>query len=452
MPTMIKGEVRPVSRVLVVDDEPGVKFTLSEFLKHDGHEVHTAANAAEALSVLERRPLDIVISDIILPKMSGIDLLHRIRQGFPTVETILITGEPTVASATEAMRAGAVDYLAKPVSGNTIQKAVVAAVGVKALKDENRKLQEEIRRHRDHLQDLVEARTQQVVEYSRRLHRIAERTKVFATITDIQRLVKKILTLLADDTGAEGGSVYLRDQDHLVLVHALDPAHQAELIPLPQPDGRIVGRVIDRAEPLLVRNLDRDGSLQGSGWSGYRDSSLLALPLVDAIGVVEGITFLHNKRLPPFTDQDIELGRIISGHGMAALTSARLTHSLAESEHRHRALVENAPVGIMSIDASGNILDLNPALLKMLASPSADATRMINVLNFPPIVEAGITAVFLKCLNTGHRLIFEGNYKSKWGKATRFKMTVAPIRNHGEQVVGVEAIVDQINDTECDDQ
>ncbi len=434
-----------MARVLVVDDEPGVSFTLSEFLKDDKHEVRTAADATEALLLLEEHPFDIVVSDIILPRISGMELLARTREDFPGIEVILITGEPTVASATEAMRAGAVDYLAKPVSGNTIRKAVANAVGVKELRDENRRLQEEIRRHRDHLQDLVDERTRQIVEYSRRLHRIADRTRHFATVSETRELAEEILKLLAEDTCADGGSIYLREPERLVLIHALDPGHQAESLGLPLPSDSIIGRVIDQGAPLMVRDLGRDLSLRPSGWDGYIDGSLLALPLQNASGTIEGVALLHNRREPPFSDRDMELGRIIAGHGMAALKSARLTYSLAESEFRHRALVENAPLGIVSIDRNGRVLDLNPALLKILGSPSADATRQVNLLSFAPLVEAGFARQFQRCIDTGETFSYEAPYRSKWGKEARLRVIGAPIHSLNGTIIGVEAIVEDVS-------
>jgi response regulator RpfG family c-di-GMP phosphodiesterase len=148
-----------MARILIVDDEPGLRETLALFLRRDGHEVATAGDVPSALGVLVERPVDVVLADLVMPGESGLTLLARVREAYPTVQVVLVTGEPSVDTAAEALRLGAFDYLSKPVRRETLARVVERAVQVKALSDENRRLDAELRAQHVELESLVAART-----------------------------------------------------------------------------------------------------------------------------------------------------------------------------------------------------------------------------------------------------------------------------------------------------
>ena len=129
-----------MSRVLIVDDEKSIRVTLCEFLRNDGYEAEMAEDASAALGLLGREAFDVVVSDIVLPGMTGIELLKAVRQTAPRVLVILMTGEPTVNTAAEAVRAGAFDYLCKPITKEAILRVVRNAAKLKAVEDEREQL------------------------------------------------------------------------------------------------------------------------------------------------------------------------------------------------------------------------------------------------------------------------------------------------------------------------
>ena len=88
-----------MTRVLVVDDEKSIRMTLKEFLDEANYDVETAEDADVASQLLENEAFDVVVSDIILPRMSGVQLLQKIRQAAPDVQVIMMTGEPTADTA-----------------------------------------------------------------------------------------------------------------------------------------------------------------------------------------------------------------------------------------------------------------------------------------------------------------------------------------------------------------
>ncbi len=161
-----------MAHVLVVEDEKSIRITIREFLVEDGHEVQIAEDAIEAKTLLKTEDFDLVVTDIIMPRISGMELLKTIREISPHVQVILITGEPTVETASEAVRAGAFDYIAKPVTKDTITRIVTNAAKVKFIDDERRHLQEENRKYQGHLKKLVEERTKKLKQ------EITERKKI----------------------------------------------------------------------------------------------------------------------------------------------------------------------------------------------------------------------------------------------------------------------------------
>jgi len=125
------------TKILIVDDEPSIRITLREFLI-ESYEVFTAENVDQALDLIAQHNFDVVITDIILPRITGVVLLKKIRQLSQDIQVIMITGEPTVETAAEAVRAGAFDYLPKPVLGHEMQKLVAKAVKAKQLKEQEK--------------------------------------------------------------------------------------------------------------------------------------------------------------------------------------------------------------------------------------------------------------------------------------------------------------------------
>ena len=118
------------SRVLVVDDDEVVRLAYQRSLQaaNCNVEIDAAFNGEDALEVLERKRFDVVLLDLRMPGMDGMSVLKSIKRDWPASGVIVITGYPTIESAKEAMRLGASDYLAKPVSPADIISATSTAI------------------------------------------------------------------------------------------------------------------------------------------------------------------------------------------------------------------------------------------------------------------------------------------------------------------------------------
>jgi CheY-like chemotaxis protein len=102
------------SRILVIDDEEIIHDSLKRILGRQGHQVDAAFGAPEALELLSSRTYDLVITDLMMPDVNGIQLMEQMRAQGQEVPVLMITGYPTIRNALQALRLGAVDYLSKP--------------------------------------------------------------------------------------------------------------------------------------------------------------------------------------------------------------------------------------------------------------------------------------------------------------------------------------------------
>jgi two-component system nitrogen regulation response regulator NtrX len=133
-----------LSTILVVDDEQGIREVLQDVLADEGHRVIPVEDGFRALEVLESGGVDLVILDVWLPNMGGIDVLKRIRELWPEVEVVVISGHANINMAVQAVKIGAFDFLEKPLSLEKTITVVENALKMEALKRENRTLKQSI--------------------------------------------------------------------------------------------------------------------------------------------------------------------------------------------------------------------------------------------------------------------------------------------------------------------
>ncbi len=135
----------PLKRVLVVDDEPMIVSLLSSILREKGWDVTEARSGTEGIDQLDRGRFDVILTDLVMPGDSGIDLLRAAKEVVPDVEVILMTGYATADTAIEAMRNGAFHYIMKPLKTDDVLNLVEKAYSQRQLQRENRFLKSEIR-------------------------------------------------------------------------------------------------------------------------------------------------------------------------------------------------------------------------------------------------------------------------------------------------------------------
>ena len=145
----------PGVRVLIVDDDLALRTILSVMLTQSAFVCRTAASGEEALRLLENQPTDVVISDLRMPGISGMDLLVEVRERYPHLAFLMVTGEDETRVGVRAMQLGADDYLLKPFDGDVVLGSLYRAL-------QKKKLEREVQEYRLHLEEMVSERTQQL--------------------------------------------------------------------------------------------------------------------------------------------------------------------------------------------------------------------------------------------------------------------------------------------------
>ncbi len=132
------------NRILVVDDEESIREFLDIMLRKEGYEVTTAEDGERAIEILKKKSFDMVISDLQMPKINGLDLLKYVKDQSPEVVFMMITAFGTTETAVEAMKVGAYDYITKPFKIDEVRINIAQALRTKVLEGENKILKKEL--------------------------------------------------------------------------------------------------------------------------------------------------------------------------------------------------------------------------------------------------------------------------------------------------------------------
>jgi len=180
------------ARVLLVDDDPEVRNVCREALERSGHQVTAADTGAAALEALRQTDFDVGVLDIVLPDLSGLDLLPAMHERNADTVVILITGFASLETAMGAVRLGAYDYLRKPFTARDLVRTVERGLEGQALKRRNRQLLEQLRlanqellEQQDRLRDRMRLANGEVQAFSDLGKRLCEEREPVGTLRDI---------------------------------------------------------------------------------------------------------------------------------------------------------------------------------------------------------------------------------------------------------------------------
>ena len=138
-------EMAKKTRILIVDDDPGHLVSLKTIVRSWGFAVETADDGSVAVDMVKSAPVDLILMDVRMAEMSGIDALKQIKLYNPTIPVIIMTAYSSVGSAVDAIKAGAYDYLMKPLDFEVLKLTIERASEHAGLKEENRALREHLR-------------------------------------------------------------------------------------------------------------------------------------------------------------------------------------------------------------------------------------------------------------------------------------------------------------------
>lgn len=132
---------------LIVDDDPGTLASLSRAFRLAGHEASVCDNAARALELIRTQTFDLILSDVVMPGKTGLELLEDLKHAGVKTPVVLISGQANIEMAVRATKFGALDFLEKPLSTDKLLLTIENALRVTRLQDENRELRQRLGKH-----------------------------------------------------------------------------------------------------------------------------------------------------------------------------------------------------------------------------------------------------------------------------------------------------------------
>jgi response regulator RpfG family c-di-GMP phosphodiesterase len=287
--------------ILVVDDEMVIRSMLSEILQEQGHVVVCVSDGETALQEMEKRPFDMVLSDLYMPGMSGIELLVQAKNLYPTLPVVMLTGQPSLDQAIAAMKKGASDFITKPFSIDYIHHVVQKNLQEQRLVQENQRL-------------LAELNNKAVIEkLNRQLHqKISQLTKLytisesFHAFVNNRDLLQYVVELAADLTGAQRVSLltFDRRQKFLVMRASKGIASDIQHMACVKIGEGIAGRVAQDFHPIRITSQEIAHRMANDIDRSYLSNSWLSVPLFLG-GEFFGVLNLTDKLdKTDFTEED----------------------------------------------------------------------------------------------------------------------------------------------------
>lgn len=334
--------VRP--KVLVVDDEPGMTEMLSDVVGAMNCTVLRAANVAEARQIIDRETVQVLMADLKLPDGDGMSLVRNLRKRQPAARAIVMTGEPTVAAATAAIRHGAVDFVAKPFDARSIsdhvRSALTLAEQVSRQEQKIAKLKRTVKRlsaARDTISQKVDILCNDLVsaygELSKQFDVVRTQEsfrKVIEPARDLEQLICQSMDWLMRQIGYSNVAVWLVGDDGGYQLgaymkytvpgdEAVSEVLRRVLLPLAARDGRDT--------PMKIKSSDLSGKLSPKEQQLMKDQEFLAIDCTYLGESLAAIVFFRDEQVP-FSDPDLDTLRSVAPVFASALaTIVRLVES-----------------------------------------------------------------------------------------------------------------------------
>ncbi|MEO0326450.1 MAG: response regulator, partial [Myxococcota bacterium] len=284
-------------RILVVDDERVVREVIADFLTMEDFTVRTAADGGEALEALDSDAYDLVLSDLMMPGVGGLELLEAMQTRQLGTKTVIMTGFGTVESAIDAMKRGASDYILKPFRVDEVVLTVRRALEERRLEAENVRLREAVK--------------------------LFEATEKIATSLSLEAVLGTVAEAAVEATEADGCALFLRESESEHFAHGHRHGEVAEAL-----DGGSLAMALDTVT-TDGRSLRLSGEACGR-FAGPSVRALLALPFLDH-GERIGILAVVRTGPMPFDEGHRKLLAVLADRGAAAVANARLYANLEGS-------------------------------------------------------------------------------------------------------------------------
>ena len=312
-------------KIIIIDDEKRMCDSLFALLSGDGYSVKTFQNSADAVENIRAEKVDLVITDIKMPEMDGLDILKVVKEIDDGIPVILMTGYGSLDTAIEAISQGAYDYLLKPVEFTYLALAVNRALDKRRAELARLRLLEELKLSNLILQSRVGE-----------LNALYEAGKSIGSSLNLRELLHQLVVLASTVTEAQVGSIMLLDEqkEHLTIEAAIgldEEIVNSTRLPI---GASIAGYVAKTGDALIVKDVEADDRFQRINRERYGAASLLCVPLKIKNNILGVINMANKQSGQAFTESDLRLLTTFASQAAVAVDDAY------QFERSRRRLVE----------------------------------------------------------------------------------------------------------------
>ncbi len=297
-------------KILVVDDEEVIRELLIRTLESKGFNVETVENGLIALEKIKTNVFDVLITDLKMPKINGIDVLKEIKKSNPFTEVIIITGYPTIEAAVEAMRIGAADFISKPFDLETIHSIIKRILEKQKVGINYLKLSE--------------------------LEALLNIYNALIVTNDLEYMLESVLDAALEITKSKRGSILLLEKETQELRIKAARGLSQEIIDTTRikiGEG-LSGKVAQEGVLLSTDDIERDTTAKiQSGLSRYESEPFVSIPIKrhsqkDVLGVINLTNRISKEK---FTARELVLLTVVAGHLAVIIENSNLYNYLQDN-------------------------------------------------------------------------------------------------------------------------
>jgi signal transduction histidine kinase/FixJ family two-component response regulator/putative methionine-R-sulfoxide reductase with GAF domain len=318
-------EQTTTATIVVIDDEKRMCDSLTALLSGDGYRVMAFQVSTRAVEAIRQHRVDLVITDIVMPEMDGLEVLKAVKAVDDDIPVVLMTGNASLDSAVQAIGQGAYDYLLKPVEFTHLELTVKRAL-------------EKRRSDLERLQLLEELKLANMLQQRRisELNALYEAGKSIGSAANLPELLRQIVTLASSVSDAEIGSIMLLDEKGETLTIAAAIGLDTSIVRATRlvVGDSISGYVAKTGEPLIIEDVETHPQFQRRNKEKYRSSSLLCAPMKIKNKVIGVINMARKVGGGSFNKADLRLLTTFASQAAVAVDDAH------QFERNRRRLIE----------------------------------------------------------------------------------------------------------------
>ena len=396
-----------VGRLIIVDDEAELMTALCEILTGHGYETAGYTSGAEALAKLKEQDFDLLLTDLMMPEMDGIELLQAALVIDPNIVGIVMTGQGTVQTAVEAMKTGAFDYIMKPFNLNTLLPVLSRAMAVRHLRTENIQLRETVAMH--------------------------ELGQALAFTSDLNQILDKVTDAALQQCDADEASIMLPTSDGKELIIAVARGGHAEHIGKRIPMGQgIAGWVAQNRKPVTLNGEVHDERFTPiNPRADIRTAVSLPLLVGNSLVGVLNVSIIRSHR--PFTLGQIKTLNMLVTIASSIIENARLSAEKKRAEDLYRTLAEDSLAAVFIVQ-DGKFRFINAAVASMGYSPGELIGRDSDAIIHPEDRDI-VKKMGREMLRGEHTAPYEYRIVTKQGQIRWLMQIVSPILHEGRPAI-----------------